>query len=100
MQLLPARARRRDDAGACQGPCPSPHPIRSSRPVLQRPGSGECYLMRGVPNDELLASDFERRAVESELSDACGQGRLSLEEFSERLDRANAARTRGELAVL
>jgi hypothetical protein len=56
--------------------------------------------MRGVPNDELLASDFERRTVESELSDACGQGRLSLEEFSERLDRANAARTRGELAVL
>jgi uncharacterized protein DUF1707 len=56
--------------------------------------------MSALPNDELLVSDAERRAVEAELSDACGQGRLSLEEFSERLDRANAARTRGELAVL
>jgi hypothetical protein len=56
--------------------------------------------MSGLPNDELLTSDAERRALQAELSDACAQGRLSLEEFSERLDRANAARTRGELAVL
>jgi Domain of unknown function (DUF1707) len=53
-----------------------------------------------VPNDELLVSDAERGAVEAELSDACAQGRLSLEELSERLDRASAARTRGELAGL
>jgi hypothetical protein len=56
--------------------------------------------MSGLPNDELLASDAERRAVEAELSDACAQGRLSLEEFSKRLDRSSAARTRGELALL
>ena len=37
--------------------------------------------MSGLPNDELLAADAERRAVEAELSDACAQGRLSLEEF-------------------
>jgi hypothetical protein len=52
------------------------------------------------PNDQLLASDAERRAVETELSDACAQGRLSLEELSERVGRVNAARTRGELAVI
>jgi hypothetical protein len=56
--------------------------------------------MSVLPNDELLASDAERRAVQADLSDACAQGRLSLEEFSERLDQANAARTRGELALL
>jgi hypothetical protein len=56
--------------------------------------------MSGLSNDELLVSDAERRAVEAELSDACAQGRLSLEEFSERLDRTNASRTHGELAVL
>jgi hypothetical protein len=56
--------------------------------------------MSGPPNDQLLASDAERRAVETELSDACAQGRLSLEELSERVGQVNAARTRGELAVL
>jgi hypothetical protein len=56
--------------------------------------------MSVLPNDELLASDDERRAVQADLSDACAQGRLSLEEFSERLDQANAARTRGELSLL
>jgi hypothetical protein len=56
--------------------------------------------MSVLPNDELLASDAERRAVQADLSDACAQGCLSLEEFSERLDQANAARTRGELALL
>src|SRR2546430_16541833 len=56
--------------------------------------------MSRLPNDELLASDAERRSVEAELSDACAQGRLALEEFSKRLDRSNAARTRGELALL
>jgi hypothetical protein len=56
--------------------------------------------MSALPNDELLASDTERGAVEAELGDACAQGRLSVEELSDRLERANAARTRGELAVL
>jgi hypothetical protein len=53
-----------------------------------------------LPNDELLVSDAERGATEAELSDACAQGRLSVDELSARLDRAHAARTRGELATL
>src|ERR1035438_1930436 len=48
----------------------------------------------------IRASDGEREAVVARLNDAVGEGRLTLQEFSERLDRAYAARTRGKLARL
>ena len=43
------------------------------------------------------ASDAERDATVERLSQATGEGRLTLEEFSQRMDRATTAKTRAEL---
>jgi Domain of unknown function (DUF1707)/Cell wall-active antibiotics response 4TMS YvqF len=48
----------------------------------------------------IRASDAEREAVVARLQTAAGEGRLALEELAERLDRALAAATRGELDTL
>jgi len=54
------------------------------------------------PPDRLdqRASDRDRDDVLALLSDAAGDGRLALEEYSERADLALAARTHGDLAEL
>jgi hypothetical protein len=57
--------------------------------VYSRPG----------PHD-LRASDADRDLVITLLSEAAGDGRLSLSEHAERSERALAARTLGELARL
>jgi hypothetical protein len=46
------------------------------------------------------ASDAERDAVAARLREAHAEGRLTIEEFSERLDAAYAARTHGDLVPL
>ena len=46
---------------------------------------------------DIRASDAERDAAVERLSAATGDGRLTLEEFSQRMDRATTARTRTEL---
>jgi hypothetical protein len=43
------------------------------------------------------ASDAERDAVVGRLNQAVGEGRVTMDEFSERLGLAYAARTRGDL---
>ena len=48
----------------------------------------------------ILAGDQERDHSTELLSQAVVEGRLTLEEFSERVGRAQVARTREELAVL
>jgi transcriptional regulator with XRE-family HTH domain len=48
----------------------------------------------------ILASDAERERTIALLRDAVGEGRLTLEEFSERVGLAQAARTVQELAQL
>ncbi|MFQ6393404.1 DUF1707 domain-containing protein [Nocardia sp. KC 131] len=59
-------------------------------------GSGDA-----VGNRELRVSDAEREHVGELLQRAVGLGMLSLGEFTERMDTALAAKTRGELnAVL
>jgi DUF1707 SHOCT-like domain len=45
----------------------------------------------------IRASDAERDATLERLSAATGDGRLTLEEFSQRMDRATTAKTRAEL---
>lgn len=50
--------------------------------------------------DPTLASDAEREATVARLGDAVGEGRLVLDEFSERVGQAYSARTRGELQGL
>jgi len=48
----------------------------------------------------ILAGDAEREHSTQLLSRAVVEGRLTLEEFSDRVERAQAARTRDELATL
>lgn len=55
--------------------------------------------LRPGPHD-LRASDADRDLVISLLSEAAGDGRLTLSEHAERSERALAARTLGELATL
>src|ERR1700691_5665903 len=54
---------------------------------------------RPAPRD-LRASDSDRERVVAMLGEALADGRLSHEEYSERMPLALAARTLGELAVL
>jgi len=49
------------------------------------------------PASGIRASDAERDATVERLSAATGEGRLTLEEFSQRMERATAAKTRAEL---
>jgi Domain of unknown function (DUF1707)/Cell wall-active antibiotics response 4TMS YvqF len=49
------------------------------------------------PAGAIRASDAERDATVERLSAATGEGRLTLEEFSQRMEQATAARTRAEL---
>jgi hypothetical protein len=52
-------------------------------------------------NSDLRVSDADRAHVSQLLEQAVGQGMLTLDEFSDRIDLTLAARTRGELdAVL
>lgn len=50
-----------------------------------------------TPAPLLRASDAEREAAVRRLSDALGEGRLTLAELSERVEQAYGATTRGEL---
>jgi hypothetical protein len=49
---------------------------------------------------EIRASDSERRQVVASLQAACVEGRLNLDEYSQRVEQAIAARTRGQLEAL
>ena len=49
---------------------------------------------------ELRVSDADREATVVRLREAGGEGRLTLEELAERVERADGARTRGELDAL
>lgn len=49
---------------------------------------------------DLRASDADREQVAETLRHAAGEGRLTVDELDERIDRAFAARTQGELAEL
>jgi hypothetical protein len=51
-------------------------------------------------SEQTRASDAEREAVAGRLNGAVGEGRLTLEEFSERIAKVYAARTHGELRPL
>jgi hypothetical protein len=49
---------------------------------------------------ELRVSDDDREATVAQLRAAGGEGRLTLEELAERVELADAARTRGDLDAL
>ena len=48
----------------------------------------------------MRASDADREAVSDQLRDAHAEGRLTLDEFNERLDQSLAAKTLGELSAV
>jgi hypothetical protein len=52
------------------------------------------------PARELRASDADRERVAALLGEACGDGRLTVEEHAERVECAYAARTLGDLVGL
>jgi hypothetical protein len=51
----------------------------------------------GGDSDQIRASDAERDATVERLRDAAGEGRLTLEEFSDRMEQATGAKTRADL---
>ncbi|MGY2065965.1 DUF1707 SHOCT-like domain-containing protein [Blastococcus sp. SYSU DS0619] len=53
-----------------------------------------------MPESHLRAADHDRAAVAAVLGQAMSEGRLTVAEYDERLARAYAARTFGELAPL
>ena len=53
-----------------------------------------------MSSPELRASDADRDRAIAELREHVAAGRLTLEEFSERVERATSARTLGELEAL
>ena len=67
--------------------------------VLVKAGYFLGMMSRPPPRD-LRASDADRERVVKVLAEAAGDGRLTLEEHAERVQRAYHARTLGELAGL
>ena len=53
-----------------------------------------------MTDDHLRMSDADREEAAAELGEHFAQGRLTADEYAERLDRVWAARTRGELTPL
>jgi Domain of unknown function (DUF1707) len=51
-------------------------------------------------DDQLRISDAEREQAAAELAEHYAQGRITVEEHAERLDRIWSSRTRGELAPI
>ena len=66
---------------------------------LVKAGYFRQVTSRPLPRD-LRASDADRERVVAVLAEAAGDGRLTLEEHTERVHRAYRARTLGELAGL
>jgi hypothetical protein len=75
-------------------------PVSRSDARRDEPDRNEDRLALSDDLPVIRASDSERDAVVARLNDAVGEGRLTLQEFSGRLDRAYAASTRGDLAGL
>ncbi len=59
-----------------------------------------CAVSEEVPPERLRASDSDRARVLNALREAVADGRIDMDEFDERSDRAHAARTLGELPGL
>src|SRR5215471_472443 len=69
------------------------------RPGSERPREGEIAY-ETVSQPEVRASDAEREQTVAHLRDAAAEGRLTLDEFSQRVETAYAAKTHDELEAL
>jgi hypothetical protein len=54
-------------------------------------------LANMVPRDQMRAADTDRERMETRLREALEQGRLTLDEFDQRLVEVHAAKTFGDL---
>jgi len=72
--------------------------------VVSRPRAAETGVPRtwsvALPDPNLRAADTDRQAVAAVLGRALSDGRLTVEEYDERLAKAYAAKTYGELGQL
>ncbi|MBN1171678.1 MAG: DUF1707 and DUF2154 domain-containing protein [Micromonosporaceae bacterium] len=71
----------------------------------RRPDGDDDPIQRATPPkelrpDDIRVSDSEREQVVAVLGQAAGEGRLTLDEYTDRVEQAYAARTRGELVPL
>jgi len=64
------------------------------------PGSGWRRDTESAPHSDMRVSDAERHEIADALSTHYSEGRLDQTEFDERMGRAMAAKTRGDLAGL
>jgi hypothetical protein len=77
--------------------------VRAARTGQVTAQAGDGYFQRVAPArkpGDLRASDEDRERVVAVLAAAAGDGRLTLDEHSQRVQRAYQARTLGELASL
>jgi uncharacterized protein DUF1707 len=77
----------------------SDHSARVEVAVLEPSGLG-ISVVRVIEPPELRVSDADREATVARLRLAGGEGRLTLEELAERVELADAARTRADLDAL
>jgi hypothetical protein len=63
-------------------------------------GGAKVDEERQVPPERMRASDADRDATAERLAHALQEGRLNLDEYSDRLDRAMRAVTMGDLSAL
>lgn len=77
---------------------PSGNPSRQPSNEAQNEVPNE--VAKQASTEVVRASDAERQAIADRLNAAVGEGRLTLEEFSDRVGAAYAARTQGELERL
>src|ERR1019366_8298036 len=70
---------------------------RLTRPMTGSAGDAEDYVATGP---DVRIGDADREAVATRLREHYAQGRLTLEEFNQRLDAAFAATTRSQLSAL
>lgn len=73
--------------------------IKAPRVTAAVSGSGLLYAA-GTPPGGTRASDVDREGIDAALGGHYAAGRLTLEEFQERLDQAYTAKTLGELEDL
>jgi hypothetical protein len=79
-----------------QNPVPRPAPAPATQPAPAPPR----YDAAPVSEAEMRASDSDRERIAELLRDAYAEGRLTMEEHSERIEAAYAARTLGDLVPL
>jgi hypothetical protein len=68
--------------------------------VAEENDRDEGHQAANGDSPDIRASDSERDAVVARLNEAVGEGRLTLQEFSDRIETVYAARTHGELAPI